>query len=303
MAKYHLPLLNSLRAFEAAARHQSVQKACDELHLTHGAVSRQIKKLELRIGRRLFERAHRKIALTDDGALLFRAVTLGFSHIQRAFVQLSGASISDRLVISVDSDFAGLWLVPRLGDFYAIVSNVLVEILAENTPPLVHDPRANCAIHYAEAGRDLDNGEVLFRSRLFPVCAKELAAQRPLRSAEDLRHHVLLYDRTPVEWEEYLRGCAPAIEINFKSGIVFNETAHCLDAAARGQGVAIGDDFLAAIHLQEGRLIKPFGSAVPSKNAYYFVVSANAPKHPSVKTFRMWLLQGIDQHRKNFLIA
>jgi DNA-binding transcriptional LysR family regulator len=67
--------------------------------------------------------------------------------------------------------------------------------------------------------------------------------------------------------------------------------------------VAIGDDFLAAIHLQEGRLIKPFGSAVPSKNAYYFVVSANAPKHPSVKTFRMWLLQGIDQHRKNFLIA
>jgi LysR family transcriptional regulator, glycine cleavage system transcriptional activator len=303
MAKFHLPLLNSLRAFEAAARHQSIQKACDELHVTHSAVSRQIQKLELQVGRHLFERTHRKIALTDEGLLLFRAVTLGFSHIQRAFVQLSGSEISDRLVISVDSDFAGLWLVPRLADFYAIVANVLVEILAENTPPRLHDPRANCAILYAEAGRDLEDGEVLFRSRLFPVCAKELGGQRPPRSAEDLRHYVLLHDRTIFEWEEYLRGCAPAIDVNFKSGFVFSETSHCLDAAARGQGVAIGDDFLAAIHLQEGRLIKPFGSAVPSKNAYYFVVPGNAPKHPSVKTFRMWLLQSIDQHRKNFLIT
>jgi LysR family glycine cleavage system transcriptional activator len=303
MAKFHLPLLNSLRAFEAAARHLSIQKACDELHLTHGAVSRQIKNLELRIGHRLFERTHRKIVLTDDGALLFRAVTHAFGHINRALAQLSDGGISDRLVISVDSDFAGLWLVPRLADFYVIVPNVLVEIVSENTPLLVHDPRSNCAIIYAEAGRDIENGEVLFRSRLFPVCAKELVVKRPLRSPEDLRNHVLLYDRTPVEWEEYLRGCAPAIEFNFKSGMVFNETVHCLDAAARGQGVAIGDDYLAAIHLQEGRLIKPFGESVPSKNAYYFVVPDTAPKHPHVKTFRMWLLQGIERHRANFLLT
>ena len=131
MSKFQLPALSTLIAFEAAARRQSIKQAADELHVTHAAVSRHIRKLELQIGRRLFERQHRKIVLAADGEIFLRAVTTGFTHIERAFVQLSGSRKPDSLVISVDPDFAGLWLVPRLAEFHAIVPNTLVEIVAE----------------------------------------------------------------------------------------------------------------------------------------------------------------------------
>ena len=299
MAKFQLRLLNSLPAFEAAARHQSIKEACAELNVTHAAVSRHIKKIELHVGRHLFRRGHRKITLTDNGELLFSAVSMGFTHIQRALIQLSRSRNPDRLVISVDPDFAGLWLVPRLAGFYAIVPNTLVEIRAEKSTLPLQDPQIGCAIHFAEANPDLENGEMLFRSRLFPVCAKSLAQSAPLNSVDDLRHHVLLHDRSIVEWEEYLRSCGTAIDIDVRLGIIFSETGLCLDAAVRGQGVAIGDDFLAAMHLSEGRLVKPFGSTVLSKNAYYLAVPEKTSRHPSVNALRTWLLQSIQRERQD----
>src|SRR6266436_4690915 len=130
MSKFQLPALSTLIAFEAAARNQSIKQAADELHVTPTAVSRHIQKLELQVGRRLFERHHQKVVLTADGDIFHRAVATGFTHIERAFVQLSGSLHPDRLVISVDPDFAGLWLVPRLHEFYAIVPKTMVEIRA-----------------------------------------------------------------------------------------------------------------------------------------------------------------------------
>jgi LysR family glycine cleavage system transcriptional activator len=294
MPKFRLPVLNSLRAFEAAARHQSIKKACDELHVTHAAVSRHIQKLEQQLGRELFERHHRKIVLNDAGEILLGSVTVGFSHIQRAIAQLSGDQNTERLVISVDPDFAGLWLVPRLAEFYAIVPDTLVEIIAEKGLKSLDDSRIDCAIQYAEAGLDLENSEILFRSRLFPVCAPASTQMPPLRSPEDLRRHTLLHDRSIVEWQEYLRSCSMTIDVNVRLGVVFSDTALCLEAAARGQGVAIGDDFLAELHLSEGRLVRPFESAFLSKNAYYLVVPERAAQHPAVNAFRTWLLQSID---------
>ena len=299
MSKDELPVLSGgLRAFEAAARHQSIKTASNELHVTPASVSRHIRKLERQLGRRLFERNYRRIVSTADGEMLLGAVTAGLSHIQCAVTRLSASQRPNRLVISVDPDFAGLWLVPRLDEFCAIVPNTLVEILAEKSANSLHGRRIDCAIQYAEAGMELKNSEMLFRSRLFPVCAPGLMKMRPLRSPEDLQHHTLLHDRSIVEWQEYLQSCSKAINIDVRSGAVFSETAHCLDAAARGQGVAIGDDFLAAMHLSEGRLVKPFLSTRYSKNAYYFIVPKRGAKHPAVTTFRNWLLQSISRLRR-----
>ncbi len=293
MGQFRLPPLNSLRAFEAAARHQSIKLACAELHVNHSSVSRHIHKLEQHLGRRLFERRNRQLALTDAGKALQSAVTMGFSLIQYSFMQLSRKQRPEKLVIAVDPDFAGLWLVPRLGEFYSLVPNTSVEILAQRTMPDLRDPRINCAIHYAEVGRDPEIGEMLFRSRLFPVCTKDLMLRAPLRSPSDLDHHLLLHDRSVTEWEEYLRSSGAMVDLNVTTGIIFSETALCLDAAVRDQGVALGDDFLAAIHLSEGRLVKPFTLAVLSKNAYYFLVSERALVSPVVSAFRAWLLRSI----------
>jgi LysR family glycine cleavage system transcriptional activator len=299
MSKYRLPVLNSLRAFEAAARHQSISKACKELHVSHAAVSRHIQNLEKYLGRDLFVRHSRKIVLTDDGEALLGAVGMGFSIIQRAVAQLSSGQHPERLIISVDPDFAGLWLVPKLAEFCAIVPNALVEILAEKATPTSFNARADCAIHYTEAGLRVENGEVLFRSSLFPVYAPDLVQGPPLQTPEDLRHHVLLHDRSRSEWQEYIQSCGIDAEANVRGGSVFSETAYCLDAAVRGQGVAMGDDFLAGLHLSEGRLVKPFDYSFPSKNAYYFVAPYGTAKHPVLKAFRNWLFESIERLRKD----
>jgi len=303
MSKYRLPVLNSLRAFEAAARHQSVKKASDELHVTHGAVSRHIQNLERQLGRRLFDRHYRRIDLTTEGEILLGAVAAGFSHIQHAITQLSVNQNPQRLVISVDPDFAGLWLVPRLAEFHALVPNTLVEIRAEKGLNSSDDSRIHCAIQYAEAGLKPERGEILFRSRLFPVCAPGLKDVPPLRSPEDLRHHVLLHDRSTSEWQQYLRDASVKIDLSLRSGLVFSETALCMEAASRGQGVAMGDDFLAGMHLSEGRLVKPFDSGFLSRNAYYFIVPKGAAGHPAVDAFRKWLLRSIHRLRRGSGVA
>jgi LysR family transcriptional regulator, glycine cleavage system transcriptional activator len=296
MEKFRLPLLNSLRAFEAAARHQSIKKACAELHVNHAAVSRHIRRLEKVVGRPLFERMNRKIVLTSEGERLFSAVTRGFSMIQRALGQLAMHEDPDRMVISVDPDFAALWLVPRLPEFYASATTAPVEIRAQKASFKSLDSDVSCAIQYAEAGVQLDRADTLFRSRLFPVCSKEFIRSSPLRALDDLRSHVLLHDRSTAEWAEYLRSVA-VVSDSIRAGPVFSETAHCLEAAARGQGVALGDDFLAAVYLSEGRLVKAFDRGLISRNAYYFAIPRDTRRHPSVTAFRIWLLDSIERHR------
>ena len=298
MAKLPVLLLGSLRAFEATARLQSISKAGKELHVTRPAISRRIKDLERRIGRDLFERRNRLILLNDAGRVLFDAVTTGFGHIERAVVQLSGDDLTDRLVISVDPDFAGLWLVPRLAEFYAIAPHTLVEIRAERIALPADDPQVSCVIQYAAANQGGNAGELLFRSLLFPVCAGSLLDLQPLASLDDLRYHFLLHDRSTDEWEEYLCRYAAAAAIDVESGAIFNNNALCLDAAARGLGVAIGDDCLAAKYLSEGRLIRPFDGGMPSPNAYYLMVSERWSKRRSVAAFRRWLLGSLGRGRE-----
>jgi LysR family transcriptional regulator, glycine cleavage system transcriptional activator len=299
MSKNQLPVLSgALTAFEAAARHQSIKTASHELHVTPASVSRHIRELERQLARPLFERHYRSIVLTADGEMLLGAVTTALSDVQRAVVRLSASQRPNRLVISVDPDFAGLWLVPRLAEFHAIEPNTLVEILAEKGANSLHNRHIDCAIQYAEAGLELQNSEILFRSRLFPVCAPGLTKVLPLRSLEDLQHQTLLHDRSIAEWQEYFQSCSKTtIDVDVRLGVVFSETSLCLEAAARGQGVAIGDDFLAAVHLSEGRLMKAFDSALYSKNAYYFIVPNRDAKNPVVTTFRNWLFQSIARLR------
>lgn len=295
MRPYRLTILHLLPAFEATARHQSMKKAAAELNLSRTAISHQVVKLEHHVGRRLFHRLPKALLLTEAGKILQSAVEVAFSHIQQAVTQLSGTPAPERLILSVDPDFAGLWLVPRLSEFYDSVPGTVVEIVAEKDVSPTHP--VHCTIRFAPAGRIHEHGDLLFRSRLFPVYSTALARARPLRSPKDLCRHVLLHDRSMLEWQEYLSRCEVGTEVDAHKGIIFSKTTLCLEAAARGQGVAIGDDFLAAMYLAEGRLIKPFEFSLVSRNAYYFVVPPGAAKHPALAAFRSWLLHTVGGSR------
>lgn len=296
MAKSRLPGLNYLSAFEAAARHGSIKAAADELHVTHSAVSRNIRNLERQLGRSLFERRHRHIRLTSEGEILFSAVYGSFSSIRQAIAQFAVNRSSQRLTVLVDSDFAGLWLVPRLGAFQASLPNLLIEIRAESGRRANGDARVDCAIQYFQADAPPTHGEILFRSRLFPVCSPEFLRRSKLQSHADLGSQTLLFDRSRMEWRRFFREAAIKAELG--RGLILNQTAHCMDAAARGDGVALGDDFLAEIYLSEGRLVKMSDNGFMSRNAYYFMRTEGMARHPLVNAFRKWLLASISQVQK-----
>lgn len=292
--------LNGLRAFEAAARHRSINKAGRELHVSHAAISVQISRLERKLGKQLFDRGHRQIELTETGKSILHAVTTGFDIIERAFLQLGRDPGPQRLVILVDPDFASLWLVPGLAEFFGKAPDVLVEIRAEKAAPILEDPSVSCAIQYAAADLEFKNAVMLFRSHLFPVCTKSLMESSPLNSPEDLREQVLLHDRSIDEWRDYFASVGMASSVRVGLGPIFSDTSHCLDAAVRGQGIAIGDDFLASRYLAEGRLVKPFSDpAVLSKHAYYFVGPDEVPEPAGVIALRQWLLQSIERLRSD----
>jgi LysR family glycine cleavage system transcriptional activator len=109
-----LPPLNAIRAFEAAARHLSITLAADELHVTPGAVSRQIKSLEEVLGLQLFKRGHREISLTRQGSDYYRAITRALDVLREATRKLTRGRRRKQLMIRAYTTFAMRWLIPRL---------------------------------------------------------------------------------------------------------------------------------------------------------------------------------------------
>lgn len=298
MPKDRLPPLNFFRAFEAVGRHLSIKRASEELHLTRSAVSRQIIKLERHLGRPLFLRAHKKIRLTALGEQLLKSVSSSFVSIEQVLRRPARVPPSPRLIISVDPDFSALWLVPRIHDFYTIAPDTFIEVRAEENTVAPKDHKVSCMIQYAKVSDDMQTGDRLFRSRLFPVCSRNLPGFASLKVVNDLRRQVLLHDRSTAEWEEYLRLARADFEVDTKGHAVFTATANCLDAAARAHGVAMGDDFLAANYLADGILVRLFHASLLSANAYHFVAMDDPPNAASVAAFRTWLLTTIARERK-----
>ncbi|WP_119166098.1 transcriptional regulator GcvA [Algihabitans albus] len=293
----NLPPLNALKAFEAAARKQSFTQAANELSVTQGAVSRHIRHLEQAMGLRLFERHHRKVILTSHGRQLLAIVGTAFDQLESGIGGLRGKPPNERLVLAVDADFASLWLVPRLAAFRAAVPDISIEIAATRDQVDSPNHRVDCSIRYAkEAPPDL-HCDLLFRPSLFPVCSPALLEDHDsLGAADGLTGRTLLHDRTTEEWCRFVALCGLSDRIDCTAGSLFSDTLLCLEAAAHGQGVAIGDDFLTAKHLSDGRLISPFGPAFASPNLYYLVFPHDRSAKARAAPFRQWLLREIERH-------
>jgi LysR family glycine cleavage system transcriptional activator len=288
--KRPLPSLNALRAFEAAARHQSFTRAADELAVTQGAVSHQVKALEQQLGLTLFHRQSQRLTLTSAGQAYLPVVRDAFDRLAAGTEQLLAVEQSKRLTISVSPNFAANWLVPRIGHF------------VEQHPDI--DLRINAALHHVDFAReDVDmavrHGEGhwpqlrvvrLCREELFPACSpKLLEGAHPMRAPADLRHHALLHLDDRRDWQKWLD--AAGVEgVDLSRGVVFNQASMAIRAAVDGQGVALARTALAALLLLEGRLIRPFALTLPASYAYYIVSPQATAGRPKVALMRNWLL-------------
>lgn len=289
-----LPPLNSLRAFEAAARLGSFQEAADELNVTPAAISHQIKGLEAFLDRPLFHRIGRGVTLTDTARDLLPDITRGFSHFGRAMGGLEAGHIAGRLVISTIPSFAELWLTPRLKRFIQTYPQIELQIRASHVPPNLEQGEVDLRIAYGLGDYPGLVTRPLITDTIFPVCAPALLNQRPLRDFRDLAKHVLLQDsqidraEPTMKWSRWLRD-AGVVETSPLGLVEFEGSALLTEAAVHGLGIALGRISLVRDHLRTGRLVRPFKIERPADYAYFTITTQATAERPRIKAFLAWL--------------
>lgn len=292
--KRRLPSLNGLRAFEAAARHQSFTRAADELSVTQTAISHQIKRLEEQLGQRLFIRRNRRLLLTEAAQELLPAVRTAFDGLNTAVEQLSRSDRSGSLTVSTVISFTTKWLVPRLAGFQAAYPEIDVRITASADLVDFNRDDVDMAIRYGHGDWPGLRVDRLISEDVFPVCSPILMqGSTPLLRPEDLANQTLLHVTSYQEdWQVWLTA-AGVDGVDFRRGVSFDLAFPALQAAIDGVGVALGRSTMVEADIAAGRLVVPFDVTLPLQAAYYVVSPEETADRPKVKAFRDWLLSTI----------
>jgi LysR family glycine cleavage system transcriptional activator len=287
-----LPPLNALRVFETAGRRQSFTLAADELNLTHGAVSRQIRALEDWFGRPLFVRSHRRVTLTEGGAAYLAEIGAAFDRIASATARQAEQGSGRLLHVNALATFTLRWLIPRLSAFQLAYPSIEVRLTTSNAPLRDLNEAYDVAIR---GGPELVAGHVahhfLSETRI-PVCSPKLIERLPLQSPGDLARHTLLHAATlPGVWSQWLVA-ARIPDLTTAGSVTFEHFYLTLQAALDGIGVAMGPTALIADDVRAGRLVIPFaGPALPARSYFTYVPEVRADD-PAVRCFCNWLCSG-----------
>lgn len=280
-------LLGPLRVFDAVCRAKGVSRAAQLLHVTPGAVSQQIKQLELGLGANLFQKSGRQIELTAVGERLARRVTDAFDRLSDALNDASDHRIERRLRLKVTPSLAIRWLVPRLHGFYARHPDIEIEIATIAAADDVRLEGADCAIRHGMgewADVDLDH---LFDDEFLPVCTPSVASQ--LQTPEDLLQAHLLHSMLrPEAWPLWFSSAGLAGPPRLR-GITLANAALCYQAAADGLGVAIAQRAYVDDDLRVGRLVIAVDHIARTELGYYLVCDPLKSTTAPVRLFRDWI--------------
>lgn len=291
-----LPPIELLRAFEACARHLSVSRAAEELHLTQSAVSRQVAALEALLELKLFRRIHRRLTPTLAGAAYAPEVRAILSGLETATLELMAhGGAGGTLNLSIVPTFGTRWLVPRLPGFLAAHPNLMINLQNFETRPTRLDFAAehvHAAIWYGEAPWPGTQGLRILEEQVVPVCAPQLV-QSGTFTPNALGRYVLLQNTTrPRAWVEWLTA-AGAKNVNGLAGPKFQHMAMIIEAAAVGLGVALAPRFMVADELAAGRLVVLCDRPLQSSKAYFLIYPDENQNLPSLRAFRDWLIEEI----------
>lgn len=285
-----LPPLNSLRAFEAAARHLNLHLAADELCVTKGAVSLQIKRLEEAAGAALFDRGGGRLRLTEAGRTYGEAVRHALKAIELATVQLRRGSARQPLSISCTPGFAVQWLLPRLARFEAIAPAADVRIKASNRIADFVRDGIDFAVRHGRGDYGGMRVHKLFDDELIVVAAPNGPA--PPQTDQDWRQCTLLHDEHRGDWRLWLEAAgfsgAPA-----ERGPVLTDSNGVVEAARAGRGLALLPVGMIQSELAQGTLTQCFPGSMKGRLAYYLVYPEPATPStmgPQALQFRDWML-------------
>ena len=294
-----LPPLGSLRAFEAAARHQSFKQAAEELGVTPTAISHQIRLLEETCGHALFQRRPRPLVLTAAGKRLFPVLRNGFDLFGNAIASLSQCDEQSPLRVTCPIAFAGRWFVPRLSQWREAHPNIPLEIIGTDAVVDLRSGAADLAIRYARRMPMGFAGEEICRDTFFPVCSPKLLGKDSSlieRPADLLRYPLIHFDwlgwdlQAPT-WRLWLAAAKVGdaqLGVNRPGDLTFREEIHAIDAALAGQGIAICSDVVVGHELKTGALVKAHELSLPGYGFYLLYVAPHA-RQPVIHLFSEWV--------------
>ncbi|MEO8673589.1 MAG: transcriptional regulator GcvA [Tahibacter sp.] len=288
----HLPALRTLRIFECAARHLNWTRAAAELHLTHGAVSLQIKALEDELELKLFERDGKRVWLTDAGQQLAIGVREALDQLAATVTRVRERSAGHVLSLSVLPSFAAAWLVVRLGGFLARHPDIELNLQSSTNLADFRNDGIDVAIRWGNGPWPGLRCDKLLDDELFPVLSTQLAPHG-LKTPEQLLELPLVRIKQQSRLNDWVRWFAAAgIRITEpRRGPIFDDTELAVRAAAQGQGVVLARSSLVAARLASGELIAPFAMRIPALYAYYLVCPETHAEKPSVQQFRAWIIE------------
>ena len=281
--------LASLRAFESAARHLNLTRAAEELHVTHGAVSRHVKALEEWLGTPVFTRVTRGVVLTPEGEALLADVSRAFGIIEEGIARRRRAHPREMLQLSTVASVAARWLIPRLermrGELGAVdlrigTSSDLLDLAAEGI---------DLAIRYGPGTWPGLTSELLCPSLVVPVCAPRLTRGRyAFDRPADIVRHTLLHGETRDDWRRWLLA-AGVDGVDLQAGPLFPDRNVQLQAAVAGLGVALMPPLIVAGEVEAGRLAIPIRLPVESRWGFYVVCVSGQEHRPALRELIAWL--------------
>lgn len=292
--------LNSLRAFEASARHQCFAKASEELYVTPAAVSQQVKKLEEYLGVVLFKRLTRSVLLTDAGKSLAGELSDVFIRLDKAVADIKQVDIQNGIDISVVPIFAINWLVPRLADFQQQFAELDLRMVSSLEVIDFKQDSFDAAIRMSDGKHPGCVSVKLMDEYLTPMCSPRLLEKHgPITCADDLLKYVLLHDesvqlnRVPITWQDWFEA-ADVINADTNTGPRFSQPDHAHQAAVNGLGVVLGWRKMAEADLNAGRLIAPLDLSIQIPASYYLVYPEAYKNEYKIQALQNWLLEQPD---------
>lgn len=294
--------LNALRAFEAAARHQSFSAAAAELNVTPAAVGQQVRNLESWLGIALFHRGgsgSARLVLSDIARAALPDIREGFERLAVGFARLKDGSVHAGLTVTVSPAFASKWLLPRIERFQLAYPDLDVLLDTNSRSVDFQVERVDVGVRYGAGKWPGLTAVHLMDEVMFPVCAPDYPLLKsggiPLDALENC---TLIHDMSMAKivdyptWRMWL-DAAGVPEVKADHGLRINNSAAVLQAAIEGQGLALARSVMVKDDLATGRLIRPFadkGLDCPLTQAYYVVYRPECGELPKVQAFRDWLL-------------
>lgn len=286
-----LPPVAQLIALEATARHESISRAAEELHLTQGAVSRQICHLEQRLGITLFNRVKQRVVLTEVGRAYASEIRQAFDALsaatQKSIMARDGAS---ELNLSVLPTFGTEWQMPRMRDFWKKYPWIGVNFSCRIKPFDFRSEKFDAAIHsgndyWPDASRTL-----LFEENLLPICSSDYAKEHGFEFVADLQRASLLQQASrPSDWPEWFARSGSAIDF-VPRGAVFEHSSMMAQAVISGLGVALLPQMLIEKLLPMNTLHVLFNGAIVGKKSYYLMVPSFGVESAVLGIFKEWIL-------------